>query len=237
MRRRRHPAETEAKDQRLPRRRRPLLRWALALGLVGGAVLFGAGLLIDRAATGRIAHAPDQVTARRVALVLGCAPRLRSGQPNPFFEHRLGAAAELLRRGKVEYLLLSGDNHRRGYDEPSAMKERLVALGAPANRLVLDYAGFSTFDSVVRARQVFGLTNALVVSQADHAARAVYLGDRTGLHLDAYAAPDVRLEIAWRTRLREALARVRAVLDVSVFGRRPHFLGPPVPIGPDRRSA
>ncbi len=209
-----------------------LLTIAVLAGIgLGLAAVWGAADRINTTARGRIGVRPDAVPARQVALVLGCSPRVKSGGPNLYFQHRVQAAAELVRAGRVEYLLLSGDNHRRGYDEPTAMREALVALGIPSHRLVLDYAGFSTFDSVVRARKVFGLTNALVVSQADHAARAVYLGNRTGLHLEGYAARDVDLRRGWLTRLREALARVRAVLDVSVLHRSPRFLGPAIPIG------
>ncbi len=168
---------------------------------------------------------------RQVGLVLGCSPRLRSGLPNEYFENRMEAAATLFRAGKVDHLLVSGDNHVVTYDEPTAMKDALVGLGVPADRIVLDYAGFSTLDSVVRAKRVFGLSSFCVVSQKDHAMRAIYIAQSNGIDAVAFAARDVSTLSGLRTRMRESLARVRALLDVHILRRSPRFLGPRIPIG------
>jgi len=220
-------------------RRRAVFRGLVAAGifaLVAVAAVLGAAAVVDRAARGHVQTQLETLPARRVGLVLGCAPVLASGRPNAFFTHRIQAAAALLRSGRVQYLLLSGDNHRRDYDEPSEMKRALVAAGVPESRLVLDYAGFSTLDSMARARRVFGLSEVIVVSQRDHAARAVYLGHRHGLSVDALAAPNPPASYGPRNAIREALARVRAVLDVEILHRRPHFLGPPIAIGREAAS-
>ena len=168
---------------------------------------------------------------RHVALVLGCAPILGRGWANPYFVNRMEAAAAVFKAGKADYLLVSGDNHTTEYDEPTAMKEALMRLGVPEERIALDYAGFSTSDSVLRANLIFGLTDFSIISQRDHALRAIYIARHHHLDAVAYAAKDIPARYGWRISLREAFARVRTVLDVNVWGRTPHFTGPRVPIG------
>lgn len=172
---------------------------------------------------------------RRVALVLGCAPVLGRGWANPYLVNRMEAAAAVFKAGKADYLLVSGDNRTPEYDEPTAMKEALVRLGVPEERIALDYAGFSTSDSVLRAKLVFGLTQFSIISQRDHALRAIYIANHHHLDAVGFAAEDVPARYGWRISLREAFARVRTVLDVNIWGRRPHFTGPRVPIGVRRR--
>jgi SanA protein len=162
-----------------------------------------------------------------VGLVLGCSPALRNGNANLFFQNRIARAAELFHSGKVVFLLVSGDNSRTDYDEPTAMRDALVSRGVPPNRIIRDFAGFSTLDSVVRAKKVFGLSAFVVVSQKDHAMRAIYLAEAHGISAIGVAAEDVRLRYAYRTKARETFARVRAVLDVAVLDRKPRFLQTP----------
>lgn len=193
---------------------------------------------IERSATGAVI--PDLATLphRRVGLVLGCSPTLSSGKANWYFENRIAAAAALFQAGKVDYLLVSGDNHAATYDEPGAMRDALVKRGVPADRIVLDHAGFSTLDSVVRAQKVFGLSDLCIISQRDHAQRAVYIAKSKGIRAVAFPAQDVTTRNGLRTRLRESLARVRTLLDLHVLGRKPRFLGPAIEIGrlPSRDS-
>lgn len=212
---------------RSPRIRR--LAWAGGVALlVGAGAVLWAGHRIAREAS-RV-HTVSSSPVRHVALVLGCSPRLRDGRENWFFRNRIECAAQLFREGKAHYLLVSGDNSRKEYDEPTAMKEALVQLGVPAQRIYLDYAGFSTLDSVVRAQAVFGQQEILIVSQKDHVMRALYIAAAHGIRAAGVAARDVGFQAGLRTRVREALARVRTVLDIHVLGRTPHFLGPRVPI-------
>jgi SanA protein len=112
------------------------------------------------------------------------------------------------------------------------MKDALVKRGVPADRVVLDHAGFSTLDSVVRAKKVFGLSELCVITQRDHAQRALYIAQTQGISAVAYPAKDVSVRQGLRTRLREALARVRTLLDLHVLGRKPRFLGAKIEIGP-----
>jgi SanA protein len=133
--------------------------------------------------------------------------------------------------GKVRYLLVSGDNHRRGYDEPTAMRDALIARAVPRERIVLDYAGFRTLDSIARAKDVFGQSHVIIVSQRFHNERALYLAQALGLFGVAYNAKDVPGARGDVTFMREPLARLRAVLDVRVLHTRPKYEGVRVEIG------
>jgi SanA protein len=115
-----------------------------------------------------------KIPYRRVALVLGCAEMVGGGHVNPFFENRIQAAARLYHANKVDYFLVSGDHRAASYDEPTAMKNHLVAEGVPADHIVCDYAGFRTIDSIIRAKKVFGLTKITVVSQKFHNERPFF---------------------------------------------------------------
>ena len=162
-----------------------------------------------------------------VALVLGCSEHLADGRRNLFFDTRIQAAAELIRAQKVSYLLVSGDNSRAGYDEPTAMLEALVKKGVARQQIVRDYAGFRTLDSVVRAKDVFGLSRVIVVSQHFHAVRAVYLARANGLEAYGFDARAVGGAEGFWVGVREVFSRAAAVLDTTVLHTRPRFSGPP----------
>src|SRR5262249_52109358 len=144
---------------------------------------------------------------------------------------RIQAAVELYGAGKIRYVLVSGDNGTRSYDEPTAIKRALVRRGVPEDRIVLDYAGFRTLDSVVRAHEVFGLERFTVISQRFQNVRAIFIARAQGVDAIGYDAPDVAGVGGLRTHAREVLARLWAVLDVRVLKTRPKYLGPRVPVG------
>lgn len=170
------------------------------------------------------------VPACDVALVLGTSARLRGGQPNPHFESRMNAAAELYRAGKVRHLLVSGDNRELNYNEPRQMRAALIKRGIPETAITLDFAGFRTLDSVVRARQIFRLERCIIVTQRYHNSRALEIARASGLEAWGYCSPDVAFASSFPTECREVLARTVTVLDLYVWHRRPYFLGQPEPI-------
>ena len=172
----------------------------------------------------------ESVPYNRVGLVLGASERGRRGGPNPYFQKRIEAAAALYHAGKVEHLLLSGDNGREGYNEPEDMRRALITAGVDSTRITLDFAGFRTLDSVVRAREVFGQERFTIVSQRWHNERAIHIAQQLGVAAIGYNAPDVGRTQGLRTQLREKLARVKVFFDLA-FGVEPHFLGEPVTIG------
>jgi SanA protein len=208
-------------------------RIALGVVVLGAAVPLLCDVVVGSSA--RVHTDAALVPKCRVALVLGTAPTIQ-GRPNLFYTYRLRAAADLWEAGAIDGVLVSGDNGNADYNEPDAMRADLVALGVPADVVTCDYAGFRTLDSVVRAKEVFGLERCIVVSQPTHAERAVYLAEAHGLDATAFGArePGARRARA-KSRLREVAARTLAVFDV-LLGTEPKFLGPPVEVATRERG-
>lgn len=177
--------------------------------------------------------APERVQPAQAILVLGAG--VVGGAPTPMLEDRLKVGLELYRAGKAPKLLLSGDHGQVEYDEVGVMRRYLEAEGVPPEDLFLDHAGFDTYDSLYRAQAVFQADSVIVVTQAFHLPRALWLGQSLGLQVQGVEA-DLRhwpeLESAYRVR--EHLARLKAFGEVLV-GRAPRFLGPAIPITGDGR--
>ncbi|MFD7920450.1 vancomycin high temperature exclusion protein [Streptomyces sp. NPDC059740] len=206
---------------RLPRTRRGRRRavWAaVALCLV--ALAPATWLNLTTAARDLPA---SRVPREPVAVVFGAG--LWDGEPSPYLAHRLDAAAGLYRAGTVRALLVTGDNSRKDYDEPDAMRRYLVAHGVPASKVVTDYAGFDTWDSCTRAHRVFGVTRAVLVSQDFHVRRALALCAAAGVRSWGVGVAEPR-DVTWYYGgVREVFAAGKAALD-AVFRPDPHFLGP-----------
>jgi len=168
------------------------------------------------------------IKPKQVALVLGTSPVLKNGKTNLYFQYRMEAAQKLFQRGKVKHFILSGDNHSKNYDEPEAMRQALIKLGVPDSVMTLDYAGFRTFDSVLRSKVVFGQHSVLIVSQKFHNERAVYLARQKGMEATGYNAAMPQNYGGFKTLLRETFARVKAVLDVTILRTKPKFYGEPI---------
>jgi len=166
-----------------------------------------------------------------VGLVLGTSKYLESGKPSPEFRGRISAAAELYNAGKVRHLIVSGANPDSTYNEPRAMYQALVKAGVPESAITMDFAGFRTLDSIVRAQAIFGLSRFTVVTQKYHSYRAVFVGRKLGVSVVAYIAPATSDgQVGARHPLREVFARAKAVLDVFLLKTEPKFLGEPEPI-------
>jgi SanA protein len=172
----------------------------------------------------------EDVPAANVGLVLGTVKGLKSGRINPYFQYRIEAAAALFKAGKVKHLIVSGDNHVKGYDEPEDMRLALIAAGVPDSCITLDYAGFRTLDSIIRCWKVFGQTSFIIISQQFHNERALFLARHYGLDATALNAKDVGKSFGRTTNAREYLARVKAVIDLYILNKQPKFLGDAVEI-------
>jgi SanA protein len=210
-----------------------ILKWltivTIAAALAGLALVLGLREWVERRYSAQIYENVEAVPPRPVALVLG-AGLWPDGSLTPVLADRVATAADLYQAGKVEKLLCSGDNRRVDYNEPAAMKAYALRLGVPEEDIVLDYAGRRTYDSCYRARAIFGVEGALVVTQRFHTARSLYTCEALGLNVVAVTA-DRRVyaarQVVWKTR--EYLALVLAWWDVNV--RRPTpVLGEPEPI-------
>ena len=197
------------------------------IGLIGvgalGITIYGSDYIVKRAATGKVFNKIIELPNNDVALVLGTKRLLSANYINNYYQYRINAAADLYLQGKVKHLLLSGDNSRKNYDEPSDMKADLIKLGVPENAITLDYAGFRTLDSVVRCKEIFGQEKFTIVSQPFHNERALFLAQQYDLDVVAYNAKTPFLKK--RMIIREYLARVKAVLDVFILRKEPKFLG------------
>ena len=168
--------------------RRRIVIAAAALALC--TVLLAFPLLrIHMDTSARLTGDPGQVAHHQVALVLGSG-LTPTGQVNWFLRDRMNGAIRLYRAGKVDGLLLSGDNHTKTYDEPAAMKAYALSQGVPAAAITLDYAGFDTYDSCYRAHTIFGVTSAEIVTQGYHLPRAVYLCRSLGIRADGLSVAD-----------------------------------------------
>ena len=159
------------------------------------------------------------------ALLLGTSKRLSSGESNAFFTNRIEAVAQLYAAGKVQRVLLSGDNLDVYYDEPADMRAALVAHGVPDSILVTDNAGLRTLDSVVRAAEVFGAKEVLIVSQRFHLERALFIAQAKNIKAYGFAAKDpTNIWMQVRIISREILARVGTVLNCYLLNTQPRSL-------------
>ncbi|MFK7984309.1 MAG: vancomycin high temperature exclusion protein [Saprospiraceae bacterium] len=172
----------------------------------------------------------EKIPFNEVGLVLGTAKYLNSGYQNPYFYHRIEAAAQLYHAGKVKHLLVSGDNSLKSYNEPKAMQAALMEKGVPESAITLDYAGFRTLDSVVRSKAVFGQKNITIISQKFHNQRALFIANQRGVTAVGYNSKDVSFRLGIKIRLREYLARCKAILDIIILNKQPKFLGERVTI-------
>jgi SanA protein len=169
----------------------------------------------------------NEIPENEIGLVLGTIKNVKGG-PNPFFSSRIKAAAELFKAGKIKHIIVSGDNHTLTYDEPSDMKDALIAEGVPADKITLDYAGFRTFDSVVRCKKVFGISKFTIISQEFHNERALFIANNTeGIEAVAFNAGNVPFRFHPVTFIREFAARVKCILDIYILHTEPKFLGKP----------
>ncbi|MCU0794995.1 MAG: YdcF family protein [Akkermansiaceae bacterium] len=209
--------------------RKWLLRTMLAGGLVLLAVLgflLWVNLAAVKAGSGLLHDDVASVPAGGVGLVFGCDDKI-DGRENLYFRYRIDAAAELWRAGKLVCVIVSGDNRTKHYNEPERMKQALVSAGVPADKIVCDYAGLRTLDSVVRAKEIFGVSEVTFISQRFQNERAAYLARAHGMRFSGFNARDVEGQGGLKVRFREVLARVKMWLDVKVLKTRPKHLGEP----------
>ena len=202
-----------------------------------GTILLAIGILITficnhviiASAKDRLYATTDEIPYSKVGLLLGTSRDARNGHHNPYYDRRIEATFALLKTGKIKYVLISGDNGRKTYSEPDMMREDLINMGIDSNLIFLDYAGFRTFDSVVRLKAIFGQDSVTVISQKFHNERALYIAEKEGIYAIGFNAKDVSTRQGLKTQMREKMARVKVFVD-DLFGTTPKFLGEPVQI-------
>jgi len=178
----------------------------------------------------RVFSAVDDVPQNTVGMVLGTSKNIAPDQPNLHFKYRMEAAADLYKSGKVRHIIVSGARNSQYYNEPADMTKALVALGVPEDVITRDESGFRTLDSVVRASKVFGQNQYTVITDDFHISRAVFLARRHNLDVVGFSSQKVDPTVSATSRMREVLARVKAVLDVYVLNTQPREVGQPTPI-------
>lgn len=165
-----------------------------------------------------------KIPQTKAAILLGTSKILNNGMPNAYFDNRMDAAVTLYKSGKIKCIIVSGDNSRKNYNEPEDMQQALIRQGVPQDRIFLDFAGFRTLDSVVRAKEIFGQKKLVIISQKFHNERAVFLARQNGIEAYGYNAEDVNKYAGFKTNLREYLAKAKAYWDL-LFGVEPKFGG------------
>jgi vancomycin permeability regulator SanA len=207
--------------------RRHWIRRSLIGALLLVSLPLGLGYYVDWSTSDLRFRDPQQVPLKPVAIVFG-AEVYRNGQLSPMLAARVQQAVEVYRLGRVRKILMTGDNSRTDYDEVTAMKRYATELGVPAEVVYLDYAGFSTYESCYRAREIFGVRDAVVITQGFHLPRAVYTCAHLGIKVVGLETNDrgnyLKRVIA-RHMAREILATVKALWDVHLRKPLPTFLG------------
>ncbi len=217
----------KATKTRLKRWARRLVLVVLVIGFLGFCLVLYANLTAIWASRGRLFDEVSELPQTQVGLVFGTSDKMPDGRENLYFRYRIDAAVAVWNAGKVETLIVSGDNLSDPpyYNEPDKMRRALVKRGVPEDRIVSDPRGMRTLDSVVRAKEIFGTDTVLLISQRFHNERAIYLAKANGIRAYGFNARDVDTQAGLKTRLREVGARVLMWLDVNFLNTRPSHLG------------
>ena len=212
-----------------------LPKWFLQhLRLLSGMLLLSAAvttlafnLYVKTVTSSRRYNNPNQIPQQRVAIVLGAG--IYNDQPSPMLADRISAAVQLYKLGRVKKLLMSGDNSSEDYDEVTVMQRYAVKLGVPQKDITLDYAGFKTYQSCYRAKEIFGVKQAVIITQNFHLPRAVYLCNQLGVDAVGLGTPDwesYRRDTVMRYTFREYISTIKALWQVHIIRPQPTYLGP-----------
>lgn len=201
-----------------------IIKWLFISSLFIAVSVFVIDWWVSKTVREQVYSSVTDVPHKRIGLLLGTSKFVVGNYVNLFYKYRLQATVELYKAGKIDYVLISGDNGRKEYSEPEMMQADLIAMSIPAEKIYLDYAGFRTLDSIVRCKLVFGEDDILIISQKFHNERALFLANKNGLHAVAYNAKDVPDKYSTKTMIREKFARAKMLLDLF-FGKEPKYLG------------
>ena len=204
----------------------PTILILIILSLVS---ILWANSTINKQTESRIYFDTDSIPENNVGLLLGTSKFLRNGNSNQYFENRILATIQLYKAGKIKNVVISGDNSKKDYNEPEDMKNELIKRGIPEDRIYLDFAGFRTYDSVFRMKEIFGQDRFTIISQEFHNQRAVYIASALKLNAIGFNAKDVNAYNGFKTKIREKFARVKMFIDL-IFEKKPKFLGDKIEI-------
>lgn len=202
-------------------------KWIIGLGIAISSIIALIAIANYHINSSTDSYLYDDITKlpnNRVALLLGTSKKTRNGSDNQYFQKRIKAATELYKSGKIEFIVVSGDNSRKEYNEPLDMMVALVMNGIPSDKIYLDYAGFRTFDSVVRMNKIFGQSKFTIISQDFHNRRAIYIARSTNMEAIGYNADPVTAYTGFKTNMRELVAKLWVFIDLAI-DKQPKFLG------------
>jgi SanA protein len=206
----------------------------IVLVMIPTLSILAANIEVVRGGRAGIIQSVDEAPSSQVAIVLG-ARVLNSGRVSYVLRDRLDTGIDLYRVGKVKKLLLTGDHGRTTYDEANSMRRYVLSKGIPPEDVFMDHAGFNTYDSMYRARDVFEVKDAIVVTQKFHLARSVYTARALGIRAVGIPADKHIYTKALLFDAREVLARTKAFIQLQITNPKPKFLGPKIPITGDGR--
>ena len=171
----------------------------------------------------------NKIPKNRVGLLLGTAKFMDKGKQilNEYYQNRIDATVALYMAGKIDYIIVSGDNSTFYYNEPALMRQDLIDKGVPPNRIFMDYAGFRTLDSILRCRDVFGQNSVTIISQNFHNERAIFIANHKKVKAVAYNAADGNSIFDWY--FREKMARVKMMMDL-LFNTQAKYYGEAIEI-------
>jgi SanA protein len=204
------------------------LKFIIVLIIIIAASIYIPNFVITNNATQKTFSEVQFIPKNKVGIVLGTSKFMSDGSINLYYQYRLEAAAQLYNAKKVNFILASGDN-LTSEDELLVFKEDLMKLGIPADKIFLDYAGYRTLDSIVRAKEVFGQDSITIISQKFHNERAIYLAEKFNIKAIGFNAKNVPSSYGRYTVFREYLARTKAILDIAI-GKQPKLLGEKIEI-------
>jgi len=195
----------------------------LLLILIFVSGILGANFWVGHIAAGKIFQKVDAIEDHQIILVLGAGVE-QDDKISDVLRDRLDTAVELFTNRKVLRIIISGDNSRENYNETDSMRNYLLEAGIPPRIIFTDYAGFDTFDSIFRAREIFGAEKLILISQEFHLPRAIFLAEKLGIEALGFSANLRKYRNQPQMNLREVLANTKAVGNI-LFNSKPHFLG------------
>lgn len=205
-------------------KKRIFLYTFIFLLLATTATVYFCNRSVEKASNGKLYADTQTIPFNKVGLLLGTSKYISGGRLNPYYHFRINAAAGLVNARKIKYLIISGDNSRKDYNEPGEMRRDLIAAGIDSSMIYLDYAGFRTFDSMIRLKEIFSQTSVTVISQPFHNQRAIYIASKEGINAVGFNAKDLNGNLGFKVQVREKLARVKMFLDFWL-GNKPKYLG------------
>lgn len=186
--------------------------------------IFVSDKLVTNTTSNKIYNSTKEIPYNKVGLLLGSRKILLDGRINLYYKYRIEAAVKLFKSNKIDFILVSGDNSSKNYDEPSTIKDDLIKNGISSDKIFLDYAGFRTLDSVIRSKEIFGQNSITIISQQFHNERAIYIANNKDINAVGFNSKDLNIYYGFKTKLREKFARVKMMIDL-VFGKKSKFLG------------